>query len=115
MKIIELSIDHLHLPFDENGFVDWLIDAEPGAATAYYRGSLSHDRCESTKVHSPENRRRLIAIAKRALAAEESGSVHLVQRRLGEADFIYIAVRAAQRLPRASFVAPDARVAGRMR
>lgn len=98
MKLIEITLDHGRIPFDENGFVDWLVDAEPGDATAYYRGHLSHDRCESTKVHSPEDRRRLVAIAKRALAAQESGSVHLVQRRLGEADFLYIAVRAAQRL-----------------
>ena len=32
------------IPLDENGFVDWLIDAKPGDTLVYYRGHLSHDR-----------------------------------------------------------------------
>jgi hypothetical protein len=61
--------------------------------------TLAHDRCESTKIHSAEKRRRLISIAKRALAAEADGMVRLVQRRVSENDYIYLAVRASQDLP----------------
>ena len=34
------------IPLDENGFVDWLIDAKPGDTLVYYRGHLSHDRMD---------------------------------------------------------------------
>lgn len=97
---ISIEIDYASIPLDDNGVVDWIIDAEPGAAAAYYRGHLAHDRCESTLVHSAEKRRRLIAIAKRALAEEENGLVHLVQRRLGDHDYVYIMVRASLRISR---------------
>ena len=40
------------IPVDENGFVDWLIDARPGDTLVYYRGHLSHDRMPSVKVCS---------------------------------------------------------------
>jgi hypothetical protein len=43
-------IARFEVPIDENGFVDWLIDAEPGNAIAYYRGHLAHDRMPSSKV-----------------------------------------------------------------
>lgn len=53
-KILSITVDYGEIPLDENGFVDWLIDAQVGAGAAYYRGSLAHDRCESTKVqHVP--------------------------------------------------------------
>ena len=97
---ISINIDYGSLPLDENGFVDWILDAEPGAATPYYRGHLAYDRCESTKVHPDHKRRRLIAIARRALAEEENGLVHLVQRRLAEEDYIYLMVRASLRMKR---------------
>ena len=99
MRLIEITIDYRQTPLDENGFVDWLIDAQAGAGAAYYRGNLAYDRCECTKVHSPEKRRRLISIAKRALAAEADGLVRLVQRRVSENDYVYLAVRASQDLP----------------
>jgi hypothetical protein len=98
-KILSITVDYGEIPLDENGFVDWLIDAQVGAGAAYYRGNLAYDRCDSTRVHSPEKRRRLISIAKRALAAEADGLVHLVQRRVSENDYIYLAVRASQKLP----------------
>jgi hypothetical protein len=98
-SLLEITIDHGHIPFDDNAFVDWLIDAQPGSGAAYYRGHLAHDRCESTRVHSAEKRRRLIAIAKRALAAEQDGLVRLVQRRVAYNDYVYLAVRASQDLP----------------
>jgi hypothetical protein len=98
MRLIEITIDHRQIPLDENGFVDWLIDAQAGTGAAYYRGNLAYDRCECTKVHTPEKRRRLITIARRVLAAEANGQVRLVQRRISESDYVYLAVRTSQDL-----------------
>ena len=53
------------IPIDENGFVDWLIDAEPGARLIYYRGHLAHDRMASTDVHDPLHRVRLNRLSSR--------------------------------------------------
>ena len=82
------------VPIDENGFVDWLIDAEPGDAIAYYRGHLAHDRMPSSKVLEPHARHELHALAKRVMAACEQGLVIPVQKRLGPEDFLYLVVKA---------------------
>jgi hypothetical protein len=82
------------VPIDENGFVDWLIDAEPGAMLVYYRGHLSHDRMASTEVHDPSRRSVLNRLASRVMTAAEDGLVLLVQKRLAANDALYIAIRA---------------------
>lgn len=82
------------IPIDENGFVDWLIDAEPGARLIYYRGHLAHDRMASTDVHDPVDRVRLNRLASRAMRASDDGLVLLVQKRLAAGDALYIAIRA---------------------
>lgn len=81
------------IPFDENGFVDWLIDAKPGDALAYYRGHLSHDRMASVKVLDDRRRRRLADVANRVLVAEAQGLVMPVQRRVGRNEWLYLAIR----------------------
>ena len=82
------------IPIDENGFVDWLIDAEPGARLIYYRGHLAHDRMASTDVHDPLDRVRLNRLASRVMKASDDGLVLLVQKRLAPGDSLYIAIRA---------------------
>jgi hypothetical protein len=82
------------IPIDENGFVDWLIDAEPGAMLVYYRGHLAHDRMASTEVHDPLDRVRLNRLASRVMRASDDGLVLLVQKRLAQGDALYIAIRA---------------------
>lgn len=82
------------IPIDENGFVDWLIDAEPGARLIYYRGHLAHDRMASTEVHDPSHRVMLNRLASRVMKASEDGLVLLVQKRLAQGDALYIAIRA---------------------
>ena len=81
------------IPLDENGFVDWLIDAKPGDTLVYYRGHLSHDRMLSTKVLDDRRRRRLAEVATRVLAAEAQGLVMPVQRRIDRNEWLYIAIR----------------------
>ena len=73
------------IPVDENGFVDWLIDAKPGDTLVYYRGHLSHDRMPSTQgPRRYSQRRKLADVANRVLAAESQGLVMPVQRRVGQ-------------------------------
>ena len=81
------------IPLDENGFVDWLIDAKPGDTLVYYRGHLSHDRMPSTKVFDDPRRRKLVDVATRVLAAEAQGLVMPVQRRTGRNEWFYLAIR----------------------
>jgi hypothetical protein len=87
-------IARFEVPIGENGFVDWLIDAEPGNAIAYYRGHLAHDRMPSSKVLIPHARHELHALAKRVMAACKQGLVIPVQKRLGPEDFLYLVVKA---------------------
>ena len=81
------------IPLDENGFVDWLIDARPGDTLVYYRGHLSHDRMPSTRVLDDPCRRNLAEVANRVLAAEAQGLVMPVQRRVGRNEWLYLAIR----------------------
>lgn len=78
---------------EENGFVDWLIDAEPGETLVYYRGHLSHDRMPSVSGLTDLDRRKLSDVASRVLSTESMGLVIPVQRRVGEHDWLYLAVR----------------------
>lgn len=105
------AIPIFEVPINENGFVDWLVDAEPGSSLVYYRGHLAHDRMASTKVLEASQRSALNAVASRAMAAAESGFVLLVQKRLGFGDALYIAVRTRSSLkrPRPRLPAPHSR------
>jgi hypothetical protein len=78
-------------------FCGWLAMAMPGDSTVYYQGHLGRDRCRSTSVLSEPDRLRLIALARQALLAAEDGRVHLIQRRHGEGEYSYIAVKASLR------------------
>lgn len=82
------------VPVDENAFVDWLIDADPGDKLVYYRGHLAHDRMASTEALDPQSRITLQAVANRVMAAAAQGLVLPVQKRLGPEEFLYIAVKA---------------------
>jgi hypothetical protein len=86
------------LPVTPDDFCGWLAMAMPGSATMYHRGHLGRDRCRSTTALSERDRHGLIALARQALLAAEDGRVHLLQRRHGDGDYSYIAVRA--RTPR---------------
>ena len=97
---LRLSLDPpapLEVALDENGFVDWLVDAEAGDHVVYYRGHLAFDRCESGRIGDAKERQRLVNIARRVMAATDQGLVRPVQKRLGPHDALYIAVRASGR------------------
>jgi len=75
-------------------FCSWLAKAMPGDTIVYYRGHLGRDRCRSTTALSEHDRQALIALARQTLFAAEDDRVHLLQRRHGDGDYSYIAVKA---------------------
>ena len=114
-RLHSMLIDPFSVPLDENNLVDWLVDAKAGEAVAYYRGHLAHDRCMSTPVLTSDERRRLVALANRIMAAHDQGLVIPLQRRVGPHEWLYLAVRASGRLQLSSFksraIAPAALLA----
>ena len=80
---------------DPDDFCGWLANGDAGQRTVYYRGHLGRDRCRSTTALSERDRQALIALARQALLAAEDGRVHLLQRRHGDGDYSYIAVKSA--------------------
>ena len=97
-RAISVAIEKHAIPFDENGFVDWIVDAQANDCIAYYRGHLGRDRCEWPQILSPDDCRKLVAVARRVMVAADQGLVFPVQKRLGPHDYVYLAVRAFGRL-----------------
>lgn len=81
---------------DENGLVDWLVEAKPGDRIVYYRGHLAYDRTPSAHVLDAPSRLIVPNVANRIMAMAEKGTVLPVQRRIGPNDCLYIAVKAQQ-------------------
>jgi hypothetical protein len=96
---------------DAPGFCQWLADAAPGTSLTYFRGHLAFDRMPSTSPFPEPERKRLVALANRALQMAEDGRVHLVQIRHGPQQYSYIAVKARRRLT--GPVVPAGAMAGR--
>ena len=84
---------------DEANLCDWIAYAAPGATMLYFRGYLASDRLPSRTPFREQDRKRLVAVARRAMQAAEAGLVHLVQRRHGPLDYAYLAVKARPRPP----------------
>ena len=93
-QAVAIAIEKHAIPFDENGFVDWLIDASPGDKVVYYRGHLGHDRMPSAKVLEQKPRAELHAVATRVMVTAAQGLVLPVQKRVGSEEWLYIAVKA---------------------
>lgn len=106
--ILSVLIEQYCIPLDENGFVDWIVDAQSEDCVAYYRGHLGRDRFESMSILSPADCRKLVAVARRVMVAAEQGLAFPLQKRIGEHDFVYLAVRATGRLNTPSLNAPFA-------
>lgn len=79
---------------DENGFVDWLVDAKPGDQIVYYRGHLAYDRTPTANVLDSRSRAVVQTVAGRVMATTEKGLVLPVQKRIATGDYLYIAVKA---------------------
>jgi hypothetical protein len=70
----------------------WLSQATPNDALEYHRGFLVLDVDAHISRLAHSDRLELVAVASRARWAAEKRLVHLVQRRLGESRFCYLAV-----------------------
>jgi hypothetical protein len=80
------------LTITEEAFCAWIGNALPGDRLEYHRGHLLIDRSRKHGLFSEKDRRELSAVANRALALAEEGQLCLVQQRLGEQDYRYLAV-----------------------
>jgi hypothetical protein len=92
------AIERNFVPFDENDFVDWIVDAKASDCIAYYRGHVGRDRHPSFAILNDTDCRKLSAVASRVMVAADQGLVFPFQKRLGPHDYVYIAVRALGRL-----------------
>jgi hypothetical protein len=79
-------------PITEIDLCAWLSQAAPNDALEYHRGFLVLDIDARISAFSNAERLELIALANRARWAAEKQLVHLVQRRLAESRFSYLAI-----------------------
>jgi hypothetical protein len=79
-------------PLNETMFCAWYGSAMPGDRIVYHRGFLAIDVSPLTFKLPDAERRALQRVAERALQLAECGLVHLVQRRVAEGEFIYLAI-----------------------
>lgn len=84
-----------HAPIPLATFNRWLLRALPGQQLEYHRGLLVRDRSPASEL-AEDGRRAVARIADAALRAAEDGLVDLVQRRNGDFDFSYLAIKRAQ-------------------
>ena len=84
---------------DEAAFAAWLKAAHPGSRITFHRGHLSVDREKRPGAADAHARAALDRLAARAMRASGQGLVHLVQKRHGDADYSYIAIRARRTPP----------------
>jgi hypothetical protein len=75
----------------------WLSQAAPNDALEYHRGFLVLDIDPRISGFAKGDRLELIQVASRARWASDKRLVHLVQRRLGESRFSYLAIAARGR------------------
>jgi hypothetical protein len=71
---------------------EWLGQAGTGDTLVYHRGSLAHDRSQSTSRLSRQDRNELAKVASRALAVAEAGLADLAQRRFGPGRYEYMII-----------------------
>ena len=83
-------------------FRAWVARAKPGERLEYFRGLLALDRVKGTSSLREAERRKLTAVADHASALAGQGTLHLLQKRHGHADYSYWAVA---RAPSGSVVA----------
>ncbi len=92
-------------PLTETMFCTWFGAAVPGDRIVYHRGFLAVDASPLTSIVPDAERRTLLRVAERALQLAEDGLVHLVQRRIGEGDFTYLAIARPRARSRAGTLA----------
>jgi hypothetical protein len=80
------------VPLLVTAFRGWLARAKPGERLEYFRGLLALDRVKGTSSLGEAERRKLAAVADYASALAGQGTLHLLQKRHGHADYSYWAV-----------------------
>ncbi len=78
-------------------FCAWLSQAEPGHTLEYHRGFLVVDIDPTISKLPRLERLELVQVASRARWAAEKRLLHLVQRRLGDSEFSYLAIARQRR------------------
>jgi hypothetical protein len=73
-------------------FRAWVACAKPGERLEYFRDFLALDRVKGTSSLREAERRKLTAVADHASALAGQGTLHLLQKRHGHADYSYWAV-----------------------
>ena len=79
-------------PLTEIQFCAWVAQAIPGDRLEYHRGYLAVDADKVTSNLDPNARAELACLRDRAFWSETAGLVHLVQQRLGQDRFAYLAI-----------------------
>lgn len=79
-------------PITEIDLCAWLSQAKAGETLEYHRGFLVLDIDPRISALATSDRLELVQLASRARWAAEKQFVHLVQRRLGESQFSYLAI-----------------------
>jgi hypothetical protein len=72
-------------------FEDWVLKSKPGEKISYYRGYIMAPHLQ--KLSPTTDERRVRSLKNRVYHAYENDIVTLVQRRHGDLDYEYIAVR----------------------
>lgn len=94
-NMIDATIERGQIPFDPGELAQWIAKAAAGAMLAYYRGRLAFDTTPDAIDPAPAVQK-LRAVARLLWSEQERGRVLLVQRRLGDGDYLYIAVRSSR-------------------
>jgi len=89
------TIDRGHIPLQPRELALWIAGAAAGEMLAYYRGRLAFDTTPDAIDPAPAARK-LRAVARLMWSEQDRGRVLLVQRRLGDGDYLYIAVRSSR-------------------
>lgn len=77
-------------------FRKFVIHAEPGKRCFYYRGHLFRDRGMKEAYQNGIDRSSVIELADFALYLQRRGLVDLVQKRHGDDDYSYLAIRTSE-------------------
>ena len=92
MTLLEKNDPTIRLLVNQNGFVDWLVEAKPGDTIVYHRGFLPLDTHQPSRRMTDQDRLELARLAEHALFASSQGLVFLLQRRHDAEDYDYLAV-----------------------
>jgi hypothetical protein len=86
---------------DVNGFKNWLVAASPGASIVYYRGALVRERVahRDCSLHALAAFVYGFGCSPDVNGKRASCAVSLVQRRIDDGRYDYVAVRTAHPLP----------------